>query len=386
MMDSFQGYLRPDGTFGVRNYVAVIPSVTCANVAAERIAASVPGAIALPHAGGCAHVDAQQVTSTLIGLGCHPNVAAVLVVGLGCELIQAPALADAISRSGRPTELLVIQKEGGVPRTVAKGTGLVEQLAEHASRGRREGCPLSRLFLATECGGSDATSGLASNPVIGVVSDKVVTVGGTVILSETTEIVGAEHILARRAATPAVGQQILELVSGLEKDVARLGCNICSAQPTPGNIAGGLTTIEEKSLGCICKAGTSPVQGVLKYAERPPGPGLYFMDTPGQDAYSVTGMVAGGAQIVLFSTGSGTPLGNPLAPVIKITGNRETATCMADHIDFSAASVLDGSATTEELGEALLRLVLAVADGQLTAAERLGHRELSIYAGPQVIL
>ncbi|MBM4431256.1 MAG: altronate dehydratase [Chloroflexi bacterium] len=385
-MNSFQGYPRPDGTFGVRNHVAVIPSVICANVAAERIAAQVPGAVALSHASGCAHVDAQQVTKALIGMGNHPNVAAVLVVGLGCEQIQAPALAEAISLSRKPTEVLVIQKEGGVPRTVAKGTVLAKQLAQHASSARREDCSLSQLVLATECGGSDATSGIAANPVIGVVSDWIVAAGGTVILSETTEIVGAEHILARWAASSEAGQQILDLVGELERDVARLGCNICAGQPSPGNIAGGLTTIEEKSLGCICKAGHAPVQGVLRYAEKPPAPGLYFMDTPGQDSYSVTGMVAGGAQIVIFSTGSGTPLGNPLAPVIKITGNRETASRMADHIDFSAVPVVDGLASTEELGEALLGLVLAVANGQLAAAERLGHRELSIYASPQVVL
>jgi altronate dehydratase large subunit len=207
-----------------------------------------------------------------------------------------------------------------------------------------------------------------------------------VILSETTELMGAEHILVRRAANPEVGQRIYDIVAAVEREVSRLGGNIRDAQPSPGNIAGGLTTIEEKAVGCICKAGSAPVRGVLQYAEEPPGRGLYIMDTPGQDVYSVTGMVAGGAQCVLFSTGRGTPIGNPIAPVIKITANAQTAERMSDHIDFCAAPLLEGSVTLDELGDRLLSLLIATANGQPTAAERLGHGELSIYAGPQLIL
>lgn len=370
----------------MRNQVAVIPSVACANVAAEQIAARVPGAVALPHHCGCDHPDPQPVLNTLVGMGRHPNVAAVLVVGLGCELTQAPALAEAIAGSGKPTQMLVIQDEGGVPKTVSKGAVIATQLVVEASHLQRTSCPVSALAVATECGGSDATSGLAANPVIGLVTDRLIENGATVILSETTELMGAEHLLARRAASPKVAKRILGIVAAVEQEVLRLGHDIRDAQPSPGNVAGGLTTIEEKSLGCICKAGSASIRGVLSYAEQPPGPGLYIMDTPGQDVYSVTGMVAGGAQIVLFSTGRGTPIGNPLAPVVKITANPETAIKMADHIDFSAAALVDGSTTEGQLEEELFRLVVAVANGHLVAAERLEHREFSIYAGPQLVL
>jgi altronate dehydratase large subunit len=340
----------------------------------------------LPHHCGCDHTDPHLVRDTLVGMGCHPNVASVLVVGLGCELTQAPDLAQAIAASGKPVELLVIQDEGGVPKTVSKGLAIVEQLAADAARMQRVPCPLSALVVATECGGSDATSGLVANPTIGVLTDKLIDSGATVIISETCELVGAEHILARRAVTPKVAQHILDMVAALEAEVQRLGHNISDAQPSPGNVAGGLTTIEEKSLGCICKAGSAAVRGVLDYAQRPTEPGLYIMDTPGQDVYSVTGMVAGGAQMVVFSTGRGTPIGNPIAPVVKITANPHTRRRMGVHIDFSAAGVLSGALTVEQAGAALLAYVVAVANGQAVAAELLGHQEFSIYAGPQLVL
>lgn len=370
----------------MRNHVAVIPSVACANLAAQRIASRVPGAVALSHHCGCDHTDPQPVTDTLVGMGSHPNVASVLVVGLGCELTQAPDLAQLIAASGKPTEMLVIQDEGGVPKTISKGTTIVEQLVADALGMQRATCPLSALVVATECGSSDATSGLVANPTIGVLTDRLIESGATVIISETCELVGAEHILARRAVTPAVAQRILGIVGALETEVKRLGHNISDAQPTPGNVDGGLTTIEEKSLGCICKAGSAAVRGVLDYAQEPAEPGLCIMDTPGQDIYSVTGMVAGGAQMVAFSTGRGTPIGNPIAPVIKITANPNTMRSMGDHIDFSAAGVLSGSLSIEEAGEALFDYVVAVANGRAVAAEILGHQEFSIYAGPQLVL
>jgi altronate dehydratase large subunit len=319
-------------------------------------------------------------------MGYHPNVASVLVVGLGCEQIQAPELAQSIAASGKTTEMLVIQDEGGVPTTISKGAAIVEKLAANAARAQRVTCPLSALVVATECGSSDATSGLVANPTIGVLTDRLIGYGATVIISETCELVGAEHILARRAVTPDVGQRLLDMIADLEAEVQRVGHNISDAQPTPGNVAGGLTTIEEKSLGCICKAGSAAVQGVLDYGQKPAEPGLYIMDTPGQDVYSVTGMVAGGAQLVVFSTGRGTPIGNPIAPVIKMTANPNTARSMGDHIDFSAAAVISGSLTVEQAGEALLDYVVAVANGQAVAAELLGHQEFSIYAGPQLVL
>lgn len=374
----FPAYLRPDGRAGARNHLLVLPSVFCANVAAQRVAEAVPGAIALPHPYGCAQLDIARTADVLAGLGAHPNVGATLVVGLGCEMLQANDLAARIAASGQTVEALTIQREGGTLKTIARGRELARKLAARLAAQPRETVPLSKLVLATECGGSDATSGLAANPVIGAVSDRVIAARGTVLLSETTELMGAEHILARRAVSAAVGQRLVEIVAAVERETLRLGADLRGSQPTPGNMAGGLTTIEEKSLGCMHKAGASPLRGVLHYAEPPPGPGLYVMDAPGHDAESITGMVAGGAQVVLFSTGQGTPLGAPVAPVIKLTANPRTARSMADHMDFSAARVIAGEMTIEEAGEDLWALLLRVLEGQETASETLGHHELAI--------
>ena len=382
---SIRAYLRRDGRAGVRNHLLVLPSVFCANVAAERVAEAVPGAIALPHPYGCAQFDAERVADVLAGIGAHPNVGAVIVIGLGCEMVQAKELAARVAATGQTVEVLSIQREGGTLKTIARGRELARKLAAHLEAQRRQPVSLGKIVLATECGGSDATSGLAANPVVGSVADRVVAAGGTVILSETSELMGAEHLLARRAVDARVGQRIIQIVAAVEQEALRLGADLRGSNPTPGNIVGGLTTIEEKSLGCIYKAGTSPVQGVLAYAESPPSGGLYVMNTPGHDGESVTGMVAGGAQVVIFSTGRGTPLGAPVAPAIKVTANPYTAQIMADHIDFSAAGVIAGQTTVNEAGEALWALLLHVLEGRETASEALGHREFAITrAGPSV--
>ena len=382
---TLRGYRRPDGRVGVRNHILILPSVFCANVVAEHIAASVPGALALPHPYGCAQLDAHRVRDILAGLGAHPNVAAVLVVGLGCELVQAEELAAAIAETGKPVTALCIQDEGGTLATIAHGTRLAVHMAAGAALIEREPCAVSELIVATECGGSDATSGLVANPVLGWVVDRIIAAGGTVLLSETTELLGAEHLLAQRAVTPRIVHRLLEIVTAVEQAGPDCGVDLRSAQPTPGNKAGGLTTIEEKSLGCIAKGGTAPLQGVLDYGQRPSSPGLHMMDTPGHDAESLTGMVASGAQLVLFSTGRGTPLGAPVAPVIKVTANPQTATRMVDHIDLSLARVLTGGDTIGALGEELWQLLLDVANGRPTATELLGHHEMAITrAGPSV--
>jgi altronate dehydratase large subunit len=382
---SIRAYLRPDGRAGVRNHLLVLPSVFCANVAAERVAEAVPGAIALPHPYGCAQFDAERVADVLAGIGAHPNVGAVVVIGLGCEMLQAEELAARIAATGQTVEVLSIQREGGTLKTIARGREFARKLAAHLEVQQRQPVSLGEIVLATECGGSDATSGLAANPVVGRVADRVVAAGGTVILSETAELMGTEHLLARRAVDAHVGQRIFQIVAAVEQEALRLGADLRGSNPTPGNIVGGLTTIEEKSLGCIYKAGRSVVQGVLAYAESPPGGGLYVMDTPGHDGESVTGMVAGGAQVVIFSTGRGTPLGAPVAPVIKITANPQTAQIMADHIDFSAAGVIAGETTIDEAGEDVWELLLRVLVGQETASELLGHREFAVTrAGPSV--
>jgi altronate dehydratase large subunit len=375
----FAGYPRSDGTVGVRNILLVISTVVCANTVAERIAAAVPGAVCLTHSGGCGQLDPQRTWKTLVGLGNHPNAGAALTVGLGCELLEAEEMAAAIRASGRPAEHVIIQDAGGETRCIEQGVAALRRLAAQIAGLERQPCPISSLMLATECGGSDGTSGLISNPLIGLVSDRLVAAGGAVLLGETTELMGAEPYLFRRAASRPVAEEIARIVLAIENEARRVGMDLRAVAPDPGNIAGGLSSIEEKSLGCIHKGGNTVIQSVVEYADRPAGPGLHIMDTAGQDADSLAGLVAGGAQIVIFSTGRGTPLGNPLAPVIKLTANPRTAVTMAEHIDFSAAAALDGSATLDELAGELFALLLRVADGEETCAERLGHRELSIW-------
>jgi altronate dehydratase large subunit len=386
-LPTFQGYRRADGTVGVRNHVVILSTVVCANLVAERIAQQVPGTVSLTHPHGCAHLgaDFDLVLNTLVSTGSHPNVAATLVVGLGCEQIEAAIVRERIQATGRPVECLIIQEAGGTLKAISQGTALARQMVSEAARLTRERAPVSELIVAMECGSSDATSGIAANPIVGLLSDRLVAAGGTVLLAESAELLGAEHILARRAVTPLVGRQLVHMVAQVERLADTMGVDIRGSQPAPGNIAGGISTIEEKSLGCIHKAGTAPIQGVLAFGERPAGKGLYVMDTPGQDAECTTGMVAGGAQIVVFTTGRGTPLGNPVAPVMKVTGNARTALSMADHIDFRVDSLITGSADPQGLARGLWELLLEVADGRLVAAEVLGHREFALHRLAQTI-
>ncbi len=377
----FQGYRRPDGRVGVRNPLLIVSTVVCANEVADRIRRRTRGAVVLVHHAGCCMLgrDLEQFKRTLVGVATNPNVGAVLAVGLGCEQIDAAWLADEARRAGTRAEAVTIQAEGGTQKTVRRGAGIAAEMAEALAREERVGCGLADLVLGTECGGSDFSSGLAANPAIGWVSDRLVDAGGTVILSETTEIIGGEHLLAKRAVDEGVARRIYEMVARVESEARRLGVDIRGSQPTPGNIRGGLTTIEEKSLGCIYKAGTARVQGVVEYGKRVGGTGLWFMDTPGQDVESITGMVAGGANVVVFSTGLGTPVGCPIAPVVKLTGNPDTARSMRSNIDLSAGGILTGRDTIESVGEKLLALLVEVAGGDETKAERLGHAEFAIH-------
>jgi altronate dehydratase large subunit len=248
----------------------------------------------------------------------------------------------------------------------------------HLASQDREPCRLAELIVAAECGGSDSFSGLTANPLVGAVADRIVAAGGTVIVSETTELIGAEHLLAERGATPETGEKARRMVLDWEGVCQRCGADLTGSNPSPGNIEGGITTIEEKSLGCLHKGGSSPIQEVLAYAERPTRRGLVLMDTPGNDVESVTGMAAGGAALVLFTTGRGTPLGCAVAPVVKIASNSALAASMAANIDFDAGSIAVGSATAESLAPGLLSLLLGVAAGQETCSERLGHREFGL--------
>ncbi|MCJ7594732.1 MAG: UxaA family hydrolase, partial [Desulfobacterales bacterium] len=333
---NFEGYRRADGRAGTRNTVLVIPSVGCSLETARCIAQGIKGVVYLPNILGCGQMgeDRQTVKRTLTGFGLNPNVFAVVIVGLGCEELSAGSIAEVIRQSGKRVEELVIQEVGGTRKTIVKGRGMVKEMLADASKVRREPIPLDELILGTECGGSDFTSGLSSNPAVGSACDILMSKGGTVILSETPELIGAEHLLARRARTRKVARQLLDAVAWWEKRAIEAGQDIRQGNPSPGNIAGGITTLEEKSLGCIYKAGKASLQEVIPYGANPNKKGLVFMDTPAHDIEQLTGMVAGGAQIILFTTGRGTPIGSPIAPVIKITGNRNTYLGMKAHIDI----------------------------------------------------
>jgi altronate dehydratase large subunit len=378
---TFMGYRRADGRVGIRNHVLILPTSVCASQVASEIARSVPGCVAACHAYGCCQVgeDWQLTFRTLRNTAGNPNVGGTLVVGLGCEGLEPLTMLGAVEGLGKPSRGIVIQEEGGSLKSIAQGAAIARTMLDEISRQPREAAEASALMLGLECGGSDATSGLAANPALGAASDLLIASGGTCILSETTESIGAEHILARRAVSAEVGRRLLEIVRACEERALKMGEDLRGSQPTPGNLAGGISTIEEKSLGCIHKAGSAPIQGVLEYAEPPGGRGLYVMDTPGMDVESMVGLAAGGVQVMVFTTGRGTPTGNPVMPVIKVTANRATARRMADNIDLDLSGVIEGTQTIEEAGQAILDEILAVASGKLTKAERLGHTEFSIY-------
>ena len=375
-----KGYRRPDGTIGIRNHVLILPTTVCASETASRISSLVKGTISVNHQHGCAQIgqDLERTFRTLAGLGCNPNVASTLVIGLGCETVSAEKIAHQIKQQQKPVEMLNIQDEHGTIQTVKKGATIAKRMMKLAAKMKREPFSVDKLIIGLECGGSDVTSGIAANPALGFASDAIVRKGGTTILSETTELIGAEHILAKRASSKHVERRLYEIITRMEKRISTAGVDFIGAQPTPGNMRGGLTTIEEKSLGCIYKAGTTTIQQVLEYAERPRMKGLVVMDTPGQDVESITGMIAGGAQLIAFTTGQGTPVGSSIAPVIKITGNPRTYKTMSRHIDISAAGIIEGKDSVDTIGTKIYDEVIRVVNGKLTKAEQLGHREFAV--------
>ena len=379
-MKEFTGYRRKDGHIGVRNHVAVIPTSITSSKIAEQIANNAgESARATPHQMGSSQPKdiREQTERTLIGTGKNPNVAAALVVELGTEDIDAGRVADKIATSGKPVETLAIRDVGGTRNAIDAGEKLVSELASHAAEARRESADVSELIVAVECGGSDATSGIAANPAVGNACDRIIEGGGTACFSETPEFIGAEHILAERCVEDSVRERLLDRVEMREEMAQLMGVDMRGAQPTPGNQDGGLTTIEEKSLGAISKGGTSPVQGMVDYAESlPTNGGLVLMDTPGYDVESVVGMVAGGAQIVVFTTGRGSTTGNPIAPVIKVTGNPKTWSRMANNMDINASTIIEGD-SLRDVGKRIYDSIHDVADGIWTEAEK---RKLEEYA------
>ncbi len=384
----FMGYRRPDGSVGTRNYVGVLATVVCANETAQAIADKVDGATAFTHQQGCCQtpMDVERVSSTLIGLGKNPNLAAVLLVSLGCESTAVARVAEEIRATGKRVEQIGIQALGGSFRAISEGCLLVQDMVMEASQVKRTPCTSKDLVLGLKCGSSDTTSGLGPNPALGMVTDAVVRDGGTVVLGEVTEFIGAEHILARHGKDEATGQQILDLVARMEARAKSSGCDIRGGQPTGGNIKGGLTTIEEKSLGAIAKAGSAPIQAVYEYGVHPDTKGLVVMDSPGREPELLTGLAAAGCNVIAFTTGLGAPQGFPFVPVVKITGNERTAVRMRDHIDISVSRVIDGDETLPQAGERIYDEIIEVSDGKRTKAELSGYtKAMDIYVlGPVI--
>ena len=384
---TFEGFVRADGRVGTRNYLAVISSVNCSATVVRRIAAAfaapgalddvpgVDGVIAITHRTGCGMAaDGEGLAllrRTLAGYARHPNVGGVAVVGLGCEVNQVSALVAQLDlTAGTPLTHLTIQELGGSAATVREGVARVRELLPAVGAVRRTPVPASSLVLGLNCGGSDAWSGVSANPVLGVAVDRLVACGGTAVLAETPEIHGAEHLLTSRAS-PDVAARLMERVTWWERYAGADGGTLDN-NPSPGNRAGGVTTIEEKSLGAVAKGGSSPLRAVYGYAEPVTDRGLVFMDTPGYDPVSVTGIVAGGANVVCFTTGRGSVFGCKPTPSLKLASTSELYRRMIDDMDFDCGPVLDGSAGVAELGERLFAEILAVASGRLTKSEELG--------------
>lgn len=379
---NFMGYRRPDGTVGIRNHVFVLPTVNCANQVARGIAANVRGTVWVEHQHGCSQLgaDAEQTARAFIGHGIHPNVYGVVVVGLGCEVIRAQDIAAEIKKQCpyKPVHTIIIQDEGGSNKSIQAGAIAAQNMMIEASMLKREPIAAAELILGTECGGSDACSGLSGNPALGAVSDMLIDAGGTAILAETAELIGAEHIIAERAVNEAVKQKCYATIAAFEESAKQMGVDMRGSNPTPGNIEGGLSSIEEKSLGCVYKGGTRPLQDVIGWAEKVTTKGLVFMDTPGNDIEQLTGMVAGGCHICVFTTGRGTPTGSPIAPTIKVATNTALFEKMNDNMDINAGIVITGEETVEQVGERIFAEMLAVASGKITKAEVLGHNDFSI--------
>jgi len=375
------GYPRSHGRPGIRNHVLVLPAVQCANGVVDRISREIAGVVTIPHIYGCSQVapDLAQTVRVLEGFATHPNVGATLLVALGCEEVPFERLAARIAESGRPSALVVIQEVGGSQAAFDRARSILREFDEELCDARRAPIDVADLLIGLECGGSDAWSGVTANPAVGRACDRLVAAGGSAILAEVTEFIGAEHLLAQQAESAEVARRIAEVVYRRERGLIERGVDLRGAQPAPGNIAGGLTTLEEKSLGAIAKGGSTLVREVIAYSHVPSRQGLLIMDTAGNDPESVTGMVAAGAQAVLFTTGRGSPSGCPIAPVVKIATNTPMFAALRDDMDVDAGSILGGE-PIDSVGERILVELINVVNGQLTCAERWGHQEFAIEA------
>lgn len=390
---TFMGYLRENGDVGTRNYIAVIATSNCSSHVAAEIAEAlrhvgpdthgIDGVVAIPHQEGCGHSigeDTWQLERTIAGMIFHPNVGAVLMVSLGCEVNQISKYVDTAQlgqrhfRKGKLIVGLEMQSSGGTRRTVAAGVAQVEELIKHCREMKRSPQPMGKILLGTNCGGSDAFSGISANPSLGYASDLIVRSGGTSVLAEIPECMGAEHLLTRRAVDEATGRKVVDVVNWYQQYLGRFGGN-WNDNPSPGNKLGGISNVIEKSLGAVAKGGTTALTGVFAYAERINKPGFVLMNTPGYDPVSVTGICAGGANMVCFTTGRGTGIGFPVVPIIKISTNSRIARAMEDNIDINAGTIVEGAESIQDVGAKIFEQIRRAASGERTKSEILGHHE-----------
>lgn len=377
----FWGYKRKDGRAGIRNHVLILPACACGSESSRIVASQVRGAVSIVFNTGCSDVAANTAMSqkVLTGFACNPNVYGVVIIGLGCETVPHRKLREKIeAMTSKPVVSFGIQEEGGTLKTIEKAVRAAREMASAAGMQQKERCDISELLLGIECGGSDATSGLASNPAVGELSDRLVDLGASTMMSESIEWIGGEHVLAKRAATPEIHDQIIRVCEDYEAHLKAAGQDCRAGQPTPGNKDGGLSTIDEKSLGCIRKGGTRPIVEVLAQAERPTKRGAIVMDTAGYDISSVTSMVAAGCNVIVFTTGRGTPTGNAIVPVLKVTANAHTYSWMEDNMDVDLSGILRGEESISASGERLLTRIHEVANGRLTKAEAYGFSDIAV--------
>jgi altronate dehydratase large subunit len=369
----FLGYRRSDGRAATRNHVLVVPASPQANRICERVQEACPDAVCVTHQASPAR-DGLSLR-TLAGVIDHPNVRRAVVVATSDADASWLALRE---RLAQPVELVTIAGAGGVVAAVDEAVRHCEDALELCAGEQRQPIPAAELVLATECGGSDANSGLSANPALGRCADRLVAEGGQVILAELTELIGAEHELAERAADPEVGRRLVAAVGEWERFAHTFGEDLTGANPCHGNIVGGISTIEEKSLGCVRKSGHSPLQDVVGFAERSPARGLVVMDTSGDDVEQLVAMTAGGATVIVFTTGRGTPAASPTVPTLKVSSTSTMADRLTEMVDFDAGGILDGTHTIQEAGDLLFALTLDAASGRATRAELLGQRDFAL--------
>lgn len=377
----FWGYRRAEGRAGIRNHVLILPSCVCGSESARIVASQVRGAVNIVFNTGCSDVQANTDMSqkVLTGFACNPNVYGVVIIGLGCETVGHRELREKIQKmTSKPVVSFGIQEEGGTLKTIEKAVRAAREMAAEAAMQPKERFDISNLLLGIECGGSDATSGLASNPAVGELSDLLVDMGASTMMSESIEWIGGEHVVAARAATPEIHNQIIEVCRAYEEHLKAAGQDCRAGQPTPGNKKGGLSTLDEKSLGCIRKGGTRPIVEVLEQAERPTKNGSMVMDTAGFDISSVTSMVAGGCNAIIFTTGRGTPTGNAIVPVLKVTANERTFRMMDDNMDVDLSPIIRGEKTYREMGREMLKDIEDMCNGRMTKAETYGFSDIAV--------